>query len=159
MTDKIADVFGLTPLNQAKQQYDLIDGKTGEVLEENLQVIPVQEIPNEIDQSLQDAADDFADVRYRIKDMLMKSEEIFETAHDTAKRSGNNKDIDSFAKVLDSITKSGKTLMEMHRDVFALKPPVEEVPESVTNIQNNFVFSGTGADFVEFLKSKQLPKE
>jgi ABC-type transporter Mla subunit MlaD len=156
MTDKIAETFGLTPLHEAKQQYDLIDGTTGEVIDENIAVTAVTEVPDEIDQALQDASDDFADIRHRIHHMLKKSEEVFDVAQDIAVRSQNSKDIDSFAKILDSITKSGKELMAMHRDIHALKPPlVQEPTESVTNIQNNIVFNGSGADFIEYLKSKR----
>lgn len=143
--DKIANVFGLTPI----EEFDTIT-PDGEVIQ--LNDVPVD--PS-VDQALEDAQNDFTDIRDRIKDMLDKSSAVFDSAHLVATTSQNPKDIEAFARILDSITKTGKELMTMHKDVYSLKPPVVEAPQAQqAETINNIIFQGSGVDFIEFVKSK-----
>lgn len=123
--------------------------------DESIPVIHVEEEISEVDQALKDANDDFADIRGRMKYMLEKAADVFDSSHLVASTSQNERDISAFAKLLDSITKTGKELMSMHKDVYSIKPPIVEQPQQAETI-NNIVFQGSGADFIEFLKSKQL---
>lgn len=146
--DKLADVFGMRTMQEVVDE----DGVVHEVPVVQGEIVNVEE--QVIDSALQDAADDFADVRNKIKDMLEKSAEVFEAAHFTATTSQNAKDIEAFARVLDSITKSSKELMTMHKDMYNFKPVIEEKPQQQADTINNIVFTGSSTDFIEFLKSK-----
>ena len=145
--DALVDKFGLTPL----ANFEVVDTP-----DDTVPVVELNEEPSEIDQALQDAADDFADIRNRIKHMLEKAEDVFESSYIVASTSQNEKDISAFAKILDSVTKTGKELMSMHKDAYSLKPQIIDVAPQQANTINNIVFQGNGADSIEYLKSKQL---
>lgn len=146
--DKLSQMFDLEPL--ADTQPPAV---------EVTQVQEVEVAADPVDEALEQAHDDFAIVRGKMKDMLEQSDAVFEAALFTAKTSQNPKDIEAFARIMDTVTKTGKELMTMHKDIYTLKPPVVEVPQTQSaDTINNIIFQGSGVDFIEFVKSKTRPQ-
>ena len=95
--------------------------------------------------------------------MLAGGMDVFETARIEAIAGGDAKKIEAFAKVMDSLVRAGKELMNVHKDMFGLQPQVkEEAPKQQAENINNIIFSGNAADLFKLLKDKgvkNLPEE
>ena len=150
--DRIANVLNMTPLVDARQdivedQHHLVEyisPETGEVT-----------MLDPIDKTLADANDDYVMVRQGIKDMIADSSDVFDTAKLEAVTSGDPKKIEAFSRVMDTIVKASKELMNVHKDMFGLQPPIkEETPKQQADTINNIIFTGNQADLFRLLKEK-----
>ena len=137
----IAAALDMTPLHEIQDQ-------------ELVEYTPVEQL-NEIDNTLEEASEDYKQVRFNIKKMIEESQDVFDTARLMAISSQETKSVEAFARILDSLVKTNKELMNVHRDMFALQPPAIEEPKSQTaETINNIIFSGSASDLFRLLKDK-----
>lgn len=151
MHDKLANVFDLEPIDN----FDIFEGETTpEVTELSETLVESDETK---DPSIEAAEGDFDEVRALMKKLLVKGQKVLETAELVAVSSQNSKDIDAFFKGSDSITKTARELMAVHKEIISIKPmPIEEPKTQQAETINNIVFQGSTGDFIQMLREQKL---
>ena len=152
MTDKIASVLGIQPLAHIRGELVVDTPKESNALEPYIE-------NNEVDQYLIDAAEDFADVRANLKEIIEAGKDVFDTAKIVATSGQDARGIEAFSKVLDSMVRANKELMAVHKDMFGLQPPsAPEVAPQQADTINNIIFTGTTAEMFKKLKEVGMDK-
>ena len=159
--DKLANTFGMSPLHTdvtpaprvstPSNLVEYIEPSTGEVME-----------VSNIDKALLEANEDYVSVRQSIKEMILDSMDVFAVAKLVVEQGkGDAKQIEAFAKMMDTIVRANKELMNIHKDMFGLQPPEKEAVQEADTI-NNVFFTGNAAELFRELKRKgvaNLPRE
>ena len=71
----------------------------------------------------------------------------------------NSKDIEAYFKGADSMTKTAKELLVIHKDLLSIKPPpIPDAPTQTAEVinNNNIIFQGSTGDFITMLKQGLL---
>jgi len=149
MRDKLANIFDLEPL------------EPGDMFEDDsVNITPVTETlvdEQTIDPDIEEAQLDFTEVRALMKKLLEKGQKVLLTAEVVAVSSQNSKDIDAYFKGSDSITKTARELMAVHKEIIGIKPPpIEVIPEQKAEVINNIVFQGSTGDFIQMLRAQKV---
>jgi len=153
MSDIIANALALRPLDIALEANEYID-ENGEVMIYTPHELAVPE--SEMDEVLKDAEDDFVTVRSNIQALMGEGMDLFKFARDMAVNTQNPEHVQGAARMFSEALKANKELMNVHRDRFALKPPVAET-NNAQNAKtiNNIVFQGTQRELLQQLKQLQ----
>lgn len=148
MSDKLASVFDMDPLDSFE------DEPEAEIAVTQLNEVAVADV--EKDPSIQQAENDFDEVRDLMKDLLVRGKKVLATAELVANSSQNHKDIEVYFKGADSLTKTAKELMTTHKDIISIKPiPIEEPKTQQAEVINNIVFQGDPGDFIQMLRNQK----
>jgi hypothetical protein len=152
MNDEIADSLDLVPLNVVLEGECIMPG--GEVVpyDGNTSLTPADIAP-EVDEALQQAEEDFEEVRDNIHDLMNEGMDLFKFARDMAMNTQDPDHMQGAARMFSEALKANKELMNVHRDRFALKPPVPEaINTQKAQTINNIVFKGTHREMLKALK-------
>lgn len=155
--DIIARTLDMTPL--AIVEGEVVDALTGEVLnyEPSTDVALVEE-DDPVDEAMQEAEEDFHEVRDNIHELMREGMSLFRTARDLAVNSQDPDHMGGAARIFAETLKANKELMNVHKDRFTLRPPVQNNVQKADTI-NNIVFKGTQREFLQHLKSLQKDDE
>lgn len=150
MSDKLASIFDMDPLDSFEPD-PIIEPEPTQLQEE------VVSDDTEKDPSIQQAEDDFDEVRNLMKELLTKGKKVLATAELVANSSQNHKDIEVYFKGADSLTKTARELMTTHKDIISIKPiPFEEPKTQQAETINNIVFQGSTGDFIQMLREQKM---
>lgn len=165
MSDKLANIFDMDPMDS----FDNYDVTEEEAAPTEIEVTKLNEVvaDEQLDPAIVEAEKDFGRVRDIMQNLLTTSEKVLRTAELVATSSQNNKDIEAYFKGADSITKTAKELLVIHKDLLGIKPPpIPEAPAQTAEVinNNNIIFQGSTGDFITMLKqglleNKTTPQE
>lgn len=142
MSNQIYQAFGLSPL---------IDNETGEIIEDIASTSTDIENVSDVDPSFEEASKDAEMVRNNIKQLIDDGFTLFNDVKEVAVSTQNAEQYQAAARFYSELIKANKELMNIHRDVFALKPPMPKVEEtkSVTNV----LITTNSEDFLDRVKA------
>lgn len=146
MSDQIDRALGLGPIDEY-----IIDGETGEL-------VPFEDTPtdvvtkDDIDEAFEEASRDAEMVRNNIKRLIERGFEMFENVSEVATLSQNADQYQASARFYSELIKANKELMNIHRDVFALKPPMPKAAEEAKNVTNVLITTNS-EDFLDRVKA------
>ena len=155
MGDRLSNIFDMDPMD-SYDNYDITEEAPAEV-----EVTKLNEVVDgeQLDPAIVEAEKDFARVRDIMQGLLTTSEKVLRTAELVATSSQNSKDIEAYFKGADSMTKTAKELLVIHKDLLSIKPPpIPEAPAQTAEVinNNNIIFQGSTGDFITMLKQGLL---
>lgn len=155
--DIIARSLDMTPL--AIVEGEVVDALTGEVLNyaPSTDVALVEDV-DPVDEAMQEAEEDFHEIRDNIHELMREGMSLFRTARDLAVNSQDPDHMGGAARIFAETLKANKELMNVHKDRFTLRPPVQQNVQKAETI-NNIVFKGTQREFLQQLKLLQQDDE
>lgn len=150
MTNKIESALGLSPI-------EYIDNDTGEIVTTN-QSTEVTQLEDVVDEDFEEAARDAEMVRTNIKKLIERGFDMFEDVAAVATSTQNPDQYQASARFFSELIKANKELMNIHRDVFALKPALPKGVETQNNTQTNVFVATTSEDLIRMLREKGVGK-
>ena len=155
--DIIARTLDMTPL--AIVEGEVVDALTGEVLNYKPSTdVALLDENDPVDEAMQEAEEDFHEVRDNIHELMREGMSLFRTARDLAVNSQDPDHMGGAARIFAETLKANKELMNVHKDRFTLRPPTQHNVQKADTI-NNIVFKGTQREFLQHLKTLQQDDE
>lgn len=110
-----------------------------------------------------DVADDFEYARSNLKDLVETGSSALTTLLDLAQSAENPRAFEVLANTIKTLAEVNKDLLDIHERRLKIEASqvkaTENTPNSVTNIQNNVVFSGTNSEINDVIEKMVRAKK
>jgi hypothetical protein len=135
MSDNLSDVFDIAPL--PRQGLPIVQPEAGK----------------------KDVADDAAEVRRNLKQLVNTAQDALEYALDMAKQSESPRAYEVLANLLNTAADLNTKLIDVHTAEQKITKPSKEEPAGTQHItNNNVVFTGTTSELGELIMQRMIKK-